>query len=502
MEKALHLTYSKKAILCYALFISLIQIVYTVALYFYWDHFTLHFLIISTVLMVTFLTMSTVLFFNKLSKAFNFQSKHDPITALPNRTYFFEYLTQHLQKNSIEPFATVTIGIDRFPQINQALGYQIGDRLLNHVAQRLKSDLPQAQVLARLASNVFIALVPTLTPKNYHAFVEKIMAVFSTPFSVYTVQIDLDVLVGLSFFPNDGTNAAQLIQKADLALYAARYSADRCEYYQISKDPHHHHKISLMGELREGLAQNECQVFYQPKVNLKNNQVTQVEALIRWFHPIKGEMDPSEFIPLAEETGHLKKLTFWLLEKAVLQLSQWQQQHINLGISVNLSVKDLLNKKLPIHVAHLIKEHPINPALLMLEITESAFMREPQIAIDATRRLLQLGVKLSIDDFGTGYSSLSYLKKISAQELKLDKSFTQDIIHDERVAQIVQSTIRLGHSLGMEVVAEGIINENTYKMLKHFSCDLGQGYYFSQPLPLDAFHTWLKTSAFGAQKPN
>ncbi len=405
------LRFSKKAIMGYVLFVASVQIAFATALYFFWHHISPLLLVISSLLTVTVLSLGAVLLFNKMSRLFLFQSQHDPVTQLPNRTFFFDYLNKKLQSNQIPSFGVVTIGIDRFPQINQALGYQIGDRLLNHVALRLKNNLTEAQVIARLASNVFIAIIPDLTQKNYVRLVEKILDDFSTPFSFYTVQIDIDVLIGLSFFPYHGTQAAPLIQKADLALYAARYSVDRYEYYQESKDSHHHSKISLMSELREGLGQNEFQVFYQPKVNLSQCKTSQAEALIRWLHPTKGEMSPDQFIPLAEETGHLKKLTFWLLEKSIIQLAIWKKDNISLGLSINLSVKDLLNKKLPIYIAGLIKEHQITPALLTLEITESAFMREPQNAIDATRKLMQLGVKLSIDDFGTGYSSLSYCKR-------------------------------------------------------------------------------------------
>ncbi|MBS0286639.1 MAG: bifunctional diguanylate cyclase/phosphodiesterase [Proteobacteria bacterium] len=449
-----------------------------------------------------FLIASSILLLGLLGGFFFYkkllvQSTYDAVTELPNRINFFNALTQHLLKYPTMPFAIIAIGIDRFPQINQALGYQIGDRLLNHVAQRLKANLNEASMIGRLASNVFIVLAPEVTNQNFKKYYEKIMEIFSQPFSVYTVNIDLDVLIGFSFYPTDGNAAAPLIQKADLALYAARHSVDRFECYQENKDPHHRNKISLMSELREGLTQNEFQIFYQPKVNLNKGHITQVEALIRWFHPTRGEMSPDSFIPLAEETGHLKNLTLWLLENGIKQCRLWEEQKLSLGVSINLSVKDLLNKKLPIYIGSLIKEHKLDPTLLTLEITESAFMREPHVAIDATRKLIQLGVNLSIDDFGTGYSSLSYLKKLPVNELKLDKSFTQDIVHTERVAQIVQSTIRMAHTLGMTVVAEGVSDEKTVNLLKHFSCDLGQGYYFSQPLSIKDFEAWLATSPWG-----
>jgi len=205
-------------------------------LYFYWNIFSLLLLLLSSFLIITLLSFGAVLLFNKLTLQFSEQSQYDPITQLPNRPYFFNYLNRVLENNESKAFGVMTIGIDRFPQINQALGYQVGDRLLNHVAQRLKSQLSEAQIIARLASNVFIVLIPGLNQKNYSEVVDKVMEVFSTPFSVYTVQIDLDVLVGMSFFPIDGIQAAPLIQKADLALYAARFSVERCEFYQENKE--------------------------------------------------------------------------------------------------------------------------------------------------------------------------------------------------------------------------------------------------------------------------
>ncbi len=470
-------------------------------IFFEHSKFTVPFVITLAILLSAIIALIIYFLMKTMGHKLLFISQHDPITQLPNRAYFFDYLSKYLEKDDNElPFAIMTIGIDRFPQINQALGYQIGDRLLNHVAQRLEKELTQVQMLARLASNVFIVIVPEITPQNYQPLADKVMDIFSTPFSVYTVQIDIDVLIGFSFYPQDDISAAPLIQKADLALYAARYDVDRIDIYQQNKDPHHRNKISLMSELRDGINQNEFRVFYQPKVDLTKGHITQVETLIRWFHPRRGDMCPQDFIPLAEETGHLKNLTFWLLEKGIIQCRAWEQAGTPLGVSVNLSVKDLLNRKLPDYVAALIKEHQLTPSLLTLEITESAFMREPKSAITASGKLLHLGVNLSIDDFGTGFSSLSYLKQLPVNELKLDKSFIQDILHVERDAKIVESTINMGHTLGMHIVAEGVSDESTLNMLKDLKCDLGQGFYFAEPLPIEALTAWLSTSPWGFSK--
>lgn len=431
-----------------------------------------------------------------------FEQQHDSITTLPNRRYFIEYLTQRLKNDNLHPFALITIGIDRFPQINHALGHLIGDRLLNHVGHRLYQAFSHAELFARFASNVFIASLPNITPDNFHEEAERIIELFEKPVSVYTLNIDLDILMGFSFYPSDGIDADSLIQKADLALFNAKNSANRYSVYLPEKDPFHVNQISLMSELREGLSQNQFAVFYQPKVNLMTGKATQVEALIRWQHPVKGFMSPEKFIPLAEETGHIKKLTFWLIEKAIAQCQQWHQQQIPLGISLNLSVKDLLNKKLPNHVKQLIKEYGIDPNKITFEITESAFMHEPALVASVIHKLKTLGVNFSLDDFGSGFSSLKYLMQLAVNELKIDKSFIQEITQSERVARIVESTIQLAHSINMTVVAEGLIDQKTLNILKNFDCDLGQGFLFCEPLPLPDFTQWLQTSSWGIKYGN
>lgn len=432
-------------------------------------------------------------------KALFHQSRHDPVTTLPNRIYFFEQLSQRLKKCRPEhdQMAIMAIGIDRFPQINHALGHHIGDRLLHHVGTRLSTSLQNAQVVARLGNNVFIALLPNIDASNFTVEAEQVIELFETPFSVYTVNIDLDVLVGVCFYPQDGLEADLLMQKADVALYAARFAAERYAIYQRDKDPHHFNKLSLMSELREGLTQNEFEVYYQPKVSFMSGRIEQVEALIRWQHSIKGFMPPDQFIPLAEETGNIKKLTFWLIEKTFTQCSNWHKQGVPLRISINLSVKDLLNKRLADFIDKMLKEHAVDPSWIIFEIVESAFMYDPENALKAIHKIKELGVEFSIDDYGTGYSSLSYLKRLPVNELKIDKSFVQEITRSERVAHIVQSTIDLGHHINMRIVAEGLSDQATFEKLKTMQCDLGQGYFFSQPLGIKEFTQWLKMSPWG-----
>lgn len=422
-----------------------------------------------------------------------FQSQFDPTTELPNRKFFFDYLNTYLADTErAEPFAVVAIAIDRFPQFNHALGYHISDRLLRHVASRLKESLPSAQVIARFASNIFIALVPNGKPDSAHAIAEEILALFANPFSVYTVSVDVDALIGISFFPNDGHEASDLCQKADLALYQARFASDRHECYAKEFDPQQLNKLSLMSELRDGLAQNEFEIVYQPKVDLVSGYTRQAEALIRWQHPTKGQIPLSQFMPLAEKTGHIKKITDWLMHNAFQQCKKWQEENKRLKLSLNLSIQDILDKKLPDFINGLLQTYQINPECIMFEITESAFMHDEASAIIAIKKLSDLGIYFSIDDYGTGYSSLSYLKKLPIKEIKIDRSFTEEINTSEKVKRIVESTIQLGHSINMQVVAEGIVDKYTLATLKEFECDLGQGFLFSEPMSLSALEEWIK----------
>lgn len=252
-----------------------------------------------------------------------------------------------------------------------------------------------------------------------------------------------------------------------------------------------------MSELKEGLQHDEFLVYYQPKVDLKTDRIIQVEALVRWMHPYKGFMSPNLFIPLAEETGHIKKITAWLLNQTFAQCALWEKANIPLQISVNLSVKDLLNRSLLKYINGLLEVHRINPNNILFEITESAFMQDPENSLDAIKKLRTLGFSFTIDDFGTGYSSMSYLKNLPVDELKIDQTFIKDIAHNTKDAQIVQTTIELGHGLGLAVVAEGIEDEAAYELLKSFDCDIGQGYFMSKPVALNELEEWLKTSRWG-----
>lgn len=425
------------------------------------------------------------------------KTRYDPITELPNKSFFIEQLTKILQSPETKQLGVVLITIHRFPQINHALGHRVADRLLHHVGARIVGAFQDATFVGKLSGNVFAMILSDITPSEAENISDRILDLFENPFSVYTVTIDLSAHVGFSFYPQDGDESDILIQKSDVALFKSQSNAEHYAIYDAGSDPHQFNKLSLMSELKEGLQHDEFVVYYQPKVDLKTDRIIQVEALVRWQHPYKGFMPPNLFIPLAEETGHIKKITAWLINQTFAQCALWEKANIPLQISVNLSVKDLLNKNLIKYISSLIETHGINPRNIIFEITESAFMQDPENSLGAIKKLRTLGFSFTIDDFGTGYSSMSYLKNLPIDELKIDKAFIKDIATNSKDAQIVRTTIELGHGLGLVVVAEGVEDEEAYELLKTFDCDIGQGYYMSKPIPLAELEDWLKTSQWG-----
>lgn len=425
------------------------------------------------------------------------KTRFDSVTELPNKSYFIEHLSKIIQGNLAKQFAVVLITIDRFAKINHALGHRVADRLLHHVGARITGAFQDANFIGKLSGNSFALILTDIAASEADQISDRIHDLFENPFSVYTVTIDLNAHIGFSFFPIDGDESDILIQKADVALFLAQSKAEHFAVYHPDQDPHQFNKLSLMSELKEGLQNDELVIYYQPKINFATERVTQVEALVRWFHPYKGFMPPNLFIPLAEETGHIKRITYWLLKKTFAQCAAWEAANVPLKISINFSVKDLLNRNLFSNITGLLEVYPIDPRNIMFEITESAFMQDPDNALEAIKKLRELGFTFTIDDFGTGYSSMSYLKRLPVSEMKIDKSFIQDIAHNAMDSQIVRSTIELGHSLNLVVVAEGIEDEHAYELLKSFECDIGQGYYMGKPMALDELEAWLRTSPWG-----
>ena len=428
-----------------------------------------------------------------------YQSLHDTLTGLPNRRQFENRLHELLgahgdQKDYV--FSVLLIAIERFSEINNTLGHDNGDLLIKQIGSRLQNDVKQSDLLARLASDEFVILLPTIGCDDASLIGQRILDSFEQPFGTEGVNIDVSARIGIAAFPQHGSDPKTLLQRADIAVYEAMANKQHVAVYDFEQDPHKPERLSMMGELRKGLEQGEFEFYYQPKVDISTGKVTAVEALIRWIHPEHGFMPPDDFIPLAEQTGHVQKLTEWALREGFHQCRKWLDAGDRIRMGINLSARDLTNRSLPVMVQELLTEFDLPPELIILEITESAVMEDPQRALSVLNSLKNMGVSLAIDDYGIGYSSLSYLKKLPVSEIKVDKSFVMDLATNAEDEILVRSTIDLGHNLGLKVTAEGVEDIESLDKLAGFGCETAQGYHISKPLPASAFEEFMATSPY------
>ena len=429
----------------------------------------------------------------------SYQAKHDALTGLANRVQFEKWLEEAIEQagNQQHPFAVVLLSIERFTEINCTLGHDVGDHLVQEVSNLICGVIKHSDTAARLNGDVFCLLLPNATETVGPAIAKRILKIFDEPISIDGAKIDVSASIGISCYPEHAGNVGSLMRKADVAMYIARQSENSYAIYDAEKDPYSADRLSLMGELRQGIQNDELELFYQPQIDANTGKISHVEALIRWNHPDKGFMPPDLFIPLAEQTGDIRKLTSWVLDTAICQCGEWRRKGMPLSVAINLSAKDLLNKELALTIARLLQQYEVNANWLVLEITESAIMEDAERALDMLLVLNGMGLQLSIDDFGTGYSSMEYLKKLPVSELKIDRSFVRDLAVNKEDQILVKSAIDLGHNLGMTIVAEGVEDEDSLGVLKTQGCDLLQGYFFSPPLPVNKLETWIKDSQWG-----
>ena len=410
---------------------------------------------------------------------------HDPLTELPNRTLIQDRLEQNVReaKRTNRSFAVFMIDLDRFKEVNDTLGHDAGDKLLLQVSQRLLDVLRDVDTVGRLGGDEFAILVDDVNVDSSIIVVNKIRQAFEKPFILEQMSLSSSASIGVAIYPEHGDSPQTLLKSADVAMYVAKQQKEEYCIYHPSKDFHTEQRLSLVGDLREAIAENHLRLFYQPKIDLKQQRVVGVEALVRWEHPDKGMIFPDDFIPLAEQTGLIKSLTQWVLEKALEDLQRWNEHDIDISIAVNLSAQNLQDTQLISYVDDLLKKYKTLPERLVLEVTETALMYNTEEAIETLNKLKRLGVFLSIDDFGVGYSSFSYLKRLPVDDIKIDKSFIMDMANDPDDAIIVESIISLAHHLGLQVVAEGVENNSVMKQLVKWNCDMAQGYYISRPIP-------------------
>ena len=416
----------------------------------------------------------------------------DTLTGLMNRTAFGAALGAAVSAAAGAPLAVAVINLDRFRRINEHLGYSVGDAVLTKMAARLAAVPSVNSAVARLAADQFAAFARLPDDVSLQAWGASLVMALADPVFVETQPIDITATLGLALAAAGATSADELMRCADLALERARREKRVLAVYETALKPEARDQLSLLGELRHAVEHDELRLFFQPKIELKSGRVSGAEVLLRWQHPTRGLLSPAEFIPFAEQTGFIRRLTRWTLNRAVAQGALWHEAGSALALAVNISADDIGDAQLDSRVAGLLTRHQLPPALLTLELTESGFIEDPERALRMLDAIAALGVSLSIDDFGTGYSSLSHLARMPVHELKIDRSFVQGLESDAEFAHVVRSAIDMGHGLGLKVVAEGIESENAAARLRELGCDIAQGYLYAKPMPLTAFESWLE----------
>ncbi|MFM4907327.1 putative bifunctional diguanylate cyclase/phosphodiesterase [Aeromonas veronii] len=412
----------------------------------------------------------------------------DPLTELPNRTCFMEALTEAALQGS---GALVLIDIDRFAQINNALGHLVGDRLLQEMAQRLLAMVAGKHLVARLGGDEFALLIKEVDYFNILDNAQELLGQLRKPIELDGQRLDVEGSLGIAIFPEDGNNSSLLMRRAGMAMRHAKRRRDGFAFACKIADESPHEQLALIGEMRDALINEEFVAFFQPKLELASGLVKGAEALLRWQHPTKGLVPPGRFIPFAEQTGFIREITPWLLAHVICQAASWHREGHDIVTSVNLSTLDLTSPDLVPKVIKSLQENTLPAQLLCLEVTESALMDDPDIALQHLKELASLGVKLSIDDYGSGQASLAYVKNLPVHELKIDRIFVSGVDQHFRNAAIVRSTILLCQELGLSVVAEGAETQEELAWLRANHCDTVQGYVVAKPMPAEEFAGWV-----------
>lgn len=423
------------------------------------------------------------------------QAMRDSLTGLGNRAQLHHWVSESLAQKPSETCSLLLFDLNRFKEINDTLGHHFGDRLLCEIGPRIVEVLGRDNTwgIARLGGDEFAVFLPQQTPAQALALAELIGEALREPYLIDTMKLQVEASIGVSHYPIQGKDGHELLRCADVAMYAAKSKGQTVIEFNTDLDASTPQRIAVLSELDQGLAAGDLWVAYQPVINASDGQVTGLEALVRWDHPDLGELSPADFIPLAEMGQGIRQITDFVLRTSLAMVAECRAQiKPDLYMAVNLSSRVLLDHALPQQVARLLAEYDLPGSALVLELTESTLLSDPLRAVDIIEQLAALGVQLEVDDFGTGYSSLAYLKSLPIHALKIDKSFIADLLRDAQDRIIVESTINMAHSLGLEIIAEGVEDEATLVELVKMQCDAIQGYYFSKPLPSDQFMGWLR----------
>ncbi|MCX7629521.1 MAG: EAL domain-containing protein [Geminicoccaceae bacterium] len=418
------------------------------------------------------------------------QATHDDLTGLANRARLYEVLEQDLAR-AVEggsELALLLIDLDRFKEVNDTLGHEAGDRLLRLVAARLRERLGPEDLAARLSGDEFaVVLRPPCSCERATRVAQSILEAVQRPFQLADeLSVEVEASLGIAIGPMHARDARELVRCADAGLYAAERGSGAIELYDQSTDPHSLRRLVAVTSMRRALREQQLTLFYQPKFDLRCGRIVGCEALLRWDHPEYGPIPPSEFVPLAEQTGSVVALTRWTISTALAELAQWRVAGSQVGVAVNLAARALFDDELPSHVAETLHQHDLGPELLTFELTETSLLVESPIVERVLAALREIGIRFSIDDFGVGYSSLALLQKLGAHELKIDRSFVA-AEPGSRQRVLVRNTIRLAHDLGIVAVAEGIETVEQLRAMQSAGCDLGQGYLLGKVISAERF---------------
>ena len=448
---------------------------------------------------------------------------HDSRTGLPNRLLLEDRVQKLIDSDGQRSFTLMSIYLERFHEINHTLGHHNGNVLLSKVAKRLSQlsmDIEESMVIetidgvdqciAVLEGVNFGLLIDNKNidvqdgeniPEKLAQIANNLLESMEEPFEYQGMSLDIGAHIGMAIFPHHGSDPGILMQHAYISLEFAQRKNDHCAIYSSEVDPYSARRLTLMGELRTAIEKDSLKMAYQPQIDVINGRLIGVEALLRWNHEELGFVPPDEFIPLAEQTGVIKPLTRWVLRTAITQCSEFLKLNMAIRMGINLSARNLQEKELTDYLISLVTELDVPPELIVLEITESAMMEDRDHATKVLNGLDEKGFRISIDDYGTGYSSLAYIRQLPIKEIKIDRSFVMDMIEQKDDMMIVHTTIDMSHNLGLEVVAEGVENQESLEELKKMGCDVAQGYHLSRPVPVNDLLEWINESSWDVDKP-
>jgi len=431
------------------------------------------------------------------------QATYDPLTDLPNRTLLLERLEKAIESARTRDgfVALLMMDLDRFKEVNDTFGHHLGDVLLKQIADRLRAMLHPNETLSRLGGDEFGLFLTRASDANDAAAVaRRILDSLMKPFEIERHLLEVSASIGIAMYPTHGADARTLFRRADAAMYSAKESNVGYAFHNEEHEARTPDQLALTVEMRRAMERDEFELYYQPKLHMSTGLMTRAEVLIRWNHPNRGLLPPGAFIPVAERTGLIKPMTEWIVDRMLRQCAEWHKAGAPVHVAVNISAKSLQDQMLPIKIQSALDKWKIDARFVKVEITESSIMADPAHALAITSMLQSMGVRLSLDDFGTGYSSLSNLRQLPVDELKIDKSFVMGMSASEADASIVRTMVDLAHSLGKQVCAEGVEDEETFRRLGEMGCDLAQGYWISKPKPAKELMQWLVDTFWGLRQ--